>query len=449
MNILIALIIFSVIVLFHEFGHFLFAKLNGIGVIEFSLGMGPRIITYAKVNGKSKLIFFCSSKRFEEEKWEEVTKYSWKILPLGGSCAMVGEDTDSDAPNAFNKKGVWARFQVVFAGPFFNLILAFIFSIIIIFNTGVDLPKVAYVVENQPAYNAGIKEGDLIKKINKTNIHIGREVSTYFSINNVGDSVDVVVERDGKLKTFEVDPNYERYVFGINYTDSETSPAKISQVVEGSAADKAGIKDGDIVKSINDIEVKSGSGIRETLDKINSQGEETTFVVERNGKEKTLEVTPKKEKSKTLGLLATSNTKVGILKNIGYSAYEVKYWVVTTVGSLKQLIMGKVSLNDMSGPVGIVDMVGDSVEESKSYGIKTVLLNILYMAVLLSANLGVMNLLPIPALDGGRLVFIIIEAIRRKPIDPDKEGYVHFGGFVALMILMVVIMFNDIMKIIR
>ena len=132
-----------------------------------------------------------------------------------------------------------------------------------------------------------------------------------------------------------------------------------------------------------------------------------------------------------------------------YSFVEVKYWIETTVGSLGALITGNVSVKNVSGPVGIVDTVGDAINQSKSYGLRVVMLQILYMSVLLSANLGVMNLLPLPALDGGRLVFILIEAVRGKPVDKEKEGFVHFAGFVVLMLFMVFVMYNDIIKILH
>lgn len=134
---------------------------------------------------------------------------------------------------------------------------------------------------------------------------------------------------------------------------------------------------------------------------------------------------------------------------VKYSFVEVKYWIETTVGSLGALITGNVSVKNVSGPVGIVDTVGDAINQSKSYGLRVVMLQILYMSVLLSANLGVMNLLPLPALDGGRLVFILIEAVRGKPVDKEKEGFVHFAGFVVLMLFMVFVMYNDIIKILH
>ena len=181
-----------------------------------------------------------------------------------------------------------------------------------------------------------------------------------------------------------------------------------------------------------------------------NQTYEITYV--RDGQEHTVNVTPAlNEETGTYligvkgGLYEKTNLP-GILK---YSYYEVKYWITTTVKSLGMLIKGQVKANDMSGPVGIVSMIGDTYEEARQYGVMDVLLNLANITILLSANLGVMNLLPIPALDGGRLIFLLIEAIRGKPISREKEGFVHMVGLVFLMALMVFVMFNDVFKLIK
>ena len=181
-----------------------------------------------------------------------------------------------------------------------------------------------------------------------------------------------------------------------------------------------------------------------------NDGKEVTFEIEREGAVQSYEVVPEPYETKTLGFYAAGDIKGGnAFEVLKYSLVEVKYWIETTVASLGQLITGKISTKQLSGPVGIVDTVGSVLEQSTDYGMRAVILNMLYMSVLLSANLGVMNLLPLPALDGGRLVFILIEAVRGKPVDRDKEGYVHFAGFVVLMLFMIFVMYNDIIKIIH
>ena len=452
MNILVALLIFTVIVVIHELGHFLLAKKNGVGVPEFSVGMGPRIITVAK--GKKGFIFkfLCSQKFFDDNPdWQNCTKYSWKLLPIGGSCAMVGEDEINEAENSFNMKGKWARFSIVFAGPFFNFILAFVFSIIILANAGIDYPIIEHIYDNQPAAKSGLEVGDVVKSVNGKKITIGREIDTYTLLHPLtGEDGDIVVTRNGKEKSFMIDPNYKTYLFGFSYGSNEKASAEVSDVTEGKAFEKAGIKAGDLIKEINGKTVSNAGELSTTMNEVNHDGKEVTFLIERKGVEKTFKETPEPYSTKTLGFIASIDEKSkSTFDVVKYSFVEVKYWIKTTVGSLGALITGNVSIKNVSGPVGIVDTVGDAINQSKSYGLKVVLLQILYMSVLLSANLGVMNLLPLPALDGGRIVFILIEAVRGKPVDKEKEGFVHFAGFVVLMLFMVFVMYNDIIKILH
>lgn len=451
MNIIAALLIFTVIVVIHEFGHFLLAKKNGVDVTEFSVGMGPRLITVAKTADGMKCKLFCSQKKFERrEDWQGITKYSWKLFPIGGSCAMVGEDMDDDSEGAFNNKGVWARFSIIFAGPFFNFILAFIFSVIILGYAGIDIPEVVLVYDDQPGQEAGIREGDLVKSINGHKITIGREIDTYLQLHPLtGEDVDVVVERDGSEKTITISPNYTTYRFGFSYSSMEGSSTEITAVTEGSAFEEAGIREGDKILSVNGEQVSSGQELGTVMEKRETPEEAADFEIERDGSVKTYSITPVRYDGKTLGFYASANEKGGPLQVLKYSVIEVKYWIVTTVASLGQLIGGKLTTDDIAGVVGIVDAVGGVIDQSVEYGTMAVIINMLYMAVLLSANLGVMNLLPLPALDGGRLVFILIEAIRRKPIDREKEGLVHLIGFFLLMALMVFVMYNDILRIIK
>lgn len=341
MSIVLAIIIFSLIILIHEFGHFLLAKKNGICVTEFSLGMGPRLAGFTKGE----------------------TKYSLKILPFGGSCMMLGEDGESSDERSFGVKSVGARISVVIAGPMFNFILAFILSLFIIGNIGYDSTKVS-MLEGYPAEEAGMQTGDQIVKMNNQRISIYREITLFVQLHQ-GETVNITYERDGEQYTAVVTPQYSEEI---------------------------------------------GSYL--------------------------------------LGFTGGESIKGNALETIKYSFYEVRYWITVTVKSLGMLFEGKVSVNDVSGPVGIVSVIGTTYQESKSSGMFYILMNMLYMTIFLSANLGVMNLLPIPALDGGRLVFLILEGIRGKPISQEKEGMVHFIGFMFLMLIMVLVMYNDIRRLI-
>ena len=369
MNILIAVLIFSLIVFIHELGHFLLAKANGIEVTEFSLGMGPRIFTWVKTERGMRFLLFAKTEKLEAEAdFAGHTWYSIKCLPFGGSCMMLGEEEAVESDNAFNKKSVYARMSVIFAGPFFNFVLAFILALIIIGVAGYDPAKISSIEPGQPMEAAGFQEGDLITEINGKNIVLRREVSMYFQFNQLnGSPVEITVDREGQEITQTV------------------VPEKVKQ------------EDGT-------ERLMLGFGYSSPREKVSAWG------------------------------------------TIKYAAYEVKYWICTTIESLGQLISGQVSKDNIAGPVGIVKIVGDTVEGSKPMGMSMVLLSILNISILLTANLGVMNLLPIPALDGGRLLFLIIEWIRRKPLNQKFEGVVNFAGFMLLMLLMVLVMFNDIVK---
>lgn len=425
MKILIALLVFSVIVLFHELGHFLLAKRNGIAVTEFSLGMGPRLLSTEKGG----------------------TRYSLKLFPIGGSCMMVGEDEDDDSEGSFNNASVWARISVVAAGPIFNFILAFVFAMIITSVVGYDPARVLQVTEGSPAAQAGLKEGDIITEFQGRHISIGRDLDSYMTLHGLKDEeISLTYERDGKKHDIQFQANSEsRYMLGFTYL-SEGTP-EITQVMLNSAMAKAGVMPGDIIREINGTAVADSQELQAYLQEHPLDGTEITLGIERDGKVETISAIPQMTKHVDSGFIYNIyREKTNFLGVMKYSAVEVRYWVSTTVESLMMLIKGQFSVNDLSGPVGIIDIIGDSYEEAKSEGAMMVWMQMLYWAILLSANLGVMNLLPIPALDGGRLVFLLIESVRKKRLNPNVEGMIHFAGFVLLMMLMVFVMFNDFRK---
>ena len=345
MNIILIILIFGIIIAFHEFGHFIVAKLNHIAVTEYSIGMGPAIFTTQK----------------------KETKYSLRLLPIGGYCMMLGENEESDDEAAFSNKPVWVRMLVVLAGPMFNIILAFIFSIILIHIHGCDPATLTYVAEESAADQAGIEEGDTILAINGDTIHNFREVQLYMALNNNANPITLTFKKsDGKV--------YE---------------TTMTPIMNENGDYKIGVAAGYI-------------------------------------------------KSDDIGM------------TLKFSCYEVRYWLKATVTSLKMIFSGKVGANDVMGPVGVGGAMNEVIEEvkaesdTKSEAALYIFLNLLNWSILLSVNLGVMNLLPVPALDGGRLLFLIIEAIRRKKIPEDKEAFVILIGFVFLILLMIMVFFNDI-----
>lgn len=425
LNILVAIIIFSVIVVFHELGHFLLAKKNGIEVTEFSLGMGPRLLSTVKGN----------------------TRYSLKLFPIGGSGMMVGEDGEEDGPGSFGHASVWGRISVVAAGPIFNFILAFVFALVITSVMGYDPPKVLSVEENSPAEEAGLQVGDIITSFQGKPISIGRDISLYESLYGMQqDQIKMTVKRDGK----KIDLNFKaasekKYMLGFSYVpDGEP---EITEVFVDGAMMKAGVLAGDVITAVDGTKVSTGEELQTYLGEHPLGENAVTITVSRDGKEKEFTVQPTVRTQVSTGfvynLYREKTNFFGVLK---YSAVEVRYWISSTIDSLGLLIKGTFRVNDLSGPVGIVDAIGSSVEEAKSEGTVVMWMQMFYWAILLSANLGVMNLLPLPALDGGRLVFLLIEAVTKKKVNPNIEGMIHFAGFVLLMALMVFVFMNDIKR---
>lgn len=425
LNILVAIIIFSVIVVFHELGHFLLAKKNGIEVTEFSLGMGPRLLSTVKGN----------------------TRYSLKLFPIGGSCMMVGEDGEEDGPGSFGHASVWGRISVVAAGPIFNFILAFVFALVITSVMGYDPPKVLSVEENSPAEEAGLQVGDIITSFQGKPISIGRDISLYESLYGMQqDQIKMTVKRDGK----KIDLNFKaasekKYMLGFSYVPD--GKPEITEVFVDGAMMKVGVLAGDVITAVDRTKVSTGEELQTYLGEHPLGENAVTITVSRDGKEKEFTVQPTVRTQVSTGfvynLYREKTNFFGVLK---YSAVEVRYWISSTIDSLGLLIKGTFRVNDLSGPVGIVDAIGSSVEEAKSEGTVVMWMQMFYWAILLSANLGVMNLLPLPALDGGRLVFLLIEAVTKKKVNPNIEGMIHFAGFVLLMALMVFVFMNDIKR---
>ena len=341
MGIIWAVLVFGAVVFIHELGHFLLAKLNGIRVDEFAMGMGPKIF---------------GVKRGE-------TTYCIRLLPIGGACMMGEDDAKDTSEGSFNSKSVWARISVVAAGAVFNFILAFIFAVIIVSYSGYDEPVISDVVPGYSAEAEGMQAGDRIVRINGKKIYLWREI-TYHNLFHAGENSEITYERDGKQYEITIVPK---------------------------------------------------------------QDENGNYL---------------------MGVMSSGQTQdAGLLKSVQYGAYEVRFWIKTALQSVGQLVTGKIGADQLSGPVGIVNVVDETYQESKEYGFVIVVMQMLNIGVLLSANLGVFNLLPFPALDGGRLVFLAVEAITGKRVPPEKEGIVHIIGLVFLMILMVFVVFNDLKRI--
>ncbi len=320
------IVVFGLLVFVHEFGHFITAKLSGVKVREFALGMGP---AYFKKQGKETL-------------------YALRVFPIGGYCDMEEDNGPSDDPKSFSNKKPIFRLIILAAGAFMNFILAYVLLVIVMFGVGFATNTLKDVVEDYPAAVAGIEAGDTIVAVD-----------------------------------------------GFNTPEWQ-----------------------DIVDRINE-----------------SKGQTLTITVERNGQTLNYDVTPQNDSGAyKLGIETKTEKRIGS----AFVDAGKQFWIFMTslIGFLVNLIgPGKVE-GEVVGPVGLFQTVGKASQQ----GIMT----LIFLASYISVNLGIVNLLPFPALDGGRIIFVLIEMIKGSPVDPKKEGYVHGAGFMVLIALMIFLVFRDI-----
>lgn len=342
--IIIVVLLFGLIIFIHELGHFVTAKLSGITVHEFAIGMGPTLIHFQKGE----------------------TKYALRLLPIGGFCAMEGEDEESDDPGAFGNKPVWKRILVVIMGGVMNIVLGLVLMIILL--------------AQQPAF----------------------------------------------------------------------SSTTVAQFMDSASSQATGLQVGDQFLSVDGYKILSQRDLSYAL----ATAEDFTLDMEvlRNGEKVTLKnVTFASKEQDGQKILQLDFYVAPIEKNLGTLLHQAGAETVSTVrmvwSGLAGLVTGRYGLNDMAGPVGAADVIGQAV----SVGLETNFLeafnNLLMIMVIITVNLGIVNLLPLPALDGGRLVFLIVEAIRRKPVPAKYEGWVHAAGFALLIGLMLLVTFSDVLRI--
>ena len=361
-TILAFIVIFSVLVVVHEFGHFIVARANGIDVKEFAVGMGPKLI---RIPGKS-------------------TDFVLRALPIGGACVFEDEDpfddeddearkeenalekTDEKGSGKFSDAPLPARIITTLAGPFFNLLLGFVLAMIIVALCGEYSTKVGEVIKDSPAQAAGLQAGDTIIKINNERIYLFNEI-TLQTITGRNDNWEITYIRDGR-----------EYV----------THATIGKLADG-------------------------------------------------------------DDGKYLGIYPTNKVNCANFKMFEYGWYEVRYWLKATFKSLGMLLTGRLSKDDVAGPVGVAQVIGTTIKETQEYGVLNVIINLADIALLLSVNLAVMNLLPFPALDGGRLLFLLYELIFRKKVPRKYEAIVTLVGFGILMVLMVLVLINDVSRFFR
>lgn len=360
-DILIFLVIFTVLVVSHEFGHFIVAKANHIKVVEFGIGMGPKLFSFTKND----------------------TVYALRALPLGGACIFENDDAlfdddeekkkkqeekpfetaTTDKEGYYSDAPVFARIATVIAGPIFNILLAFILALVIVGFCADYSTEIGSVDDNSPAQAAGLQKGDIIKTINGEHVYVFDEIDL-IGFTSKETNWEIVYERDGV-----------KYVTAVN-------------------------------PELTEIGQKIGVNRAPKVDCMN-------------------------------------------LNLIKYSAFQVRYSLKLTFKSIKMLFTGRLTKDDISGPVGMVKMIDQTTEKTKQYGTINVILNLIDLALLLSVNLGIMNLLPFPAIDGGKLLFLLFEAVTRKKVPKKFEGVVTIIGFGLLLLLFIFVSVNDVTKFFR
>ncbi len=351
MSIVFAILLFSLLIFVHELGHFLVAKASGVQVNEFALFMGPAIL----------------KKKVGE------TTYSLRCIPIGGYCAMEGEDTDTDNPRSFQKAAWWKRFLILIAGAATNFVAGVLIMAIVFMPTKAI---VSPVIESFEEYSTitgdnGLQVGDKILEVDGEKVYIQSDFSMILTLNG-GDVHDLVVQRGGE-KVY-----------------------------------------------LNDFKMEKHE------------------VVDENGDKRLL-----------YGMNFTLNKAPTFLEKLEYSWLNCVDTVRNVRMSLQMLLTGKAGLMDLGGPVMIVDQMSQVAEASSTW--VDALLNMLYFGGFIAINLAVMNLLPLPALDGGRVVCLLlttaVEGITKKKLDPKYEGYLHAGGMILLLALMAFILFKDVFTI--
>lgn len=345
--IIIAILFFGILIFFHELGHFLFAKLFGVQVNEFAMGMGPTLFKFKKGE----------------------TKYAVRLLPIGGFVSMEGEDTESENERAFCRKPAWQRFIIVAAGGIINIIMGIIIvSIMLTQSDLVGLPVIHSFSEGAVSCNYGLEAGDRILKINDKHVFAESDVS-FLMARDKDAVIDFTVKRNGEKVE----------VPGVKFNSS--------------------------------------------LQEIN--GKEQMFI------------------SFDFIILGKDPTFSVVAKNTFLESLSLSriVWI-----SLFDLVTGQYGLSDLSGPVGTVSYVADAAQQAQE---ETDYSYLLLLMAIIALNIGIFNLLPLPALDGGRLLFVLIEIIFRKPVPSKYESWVHAVGMVLLMALMAVITFSDILRLVR
>lgn len=405
-------IVLCIVATVHEFGHFLFSKMFKVGVEEFSIGFGPKIFQ-KKIKG---------------------TMYSLRWIPLGGYCAIEGESGESDSKTSFSNKNLIKKLLILIAGALFNAILAIIIFVSISFAYPKFTTTITEFSKDSALEQAGLKVGDTITSINGKSVRLFSDISLIKVENN--DAIEVEYKRDGKTNKVTVNNGVTSIGYiGVQFKESDDKTYVTNEIdmVSGSGvAAENNLKAGDKITSINGVETKTSSDIVKIIRENPEKEIEITY--ERKGKTETKKIVPKLQYALNLGIANVEQSK----PSLKYAISETLSSFSTIFGSYVDLFRGKVGIKDMSGIVGIGEVV------SKADG----LLEFLNLMAIISLAVGVANVIPLPPLDGGKMLIVTIEAITRKKVSEKTEAIISYIGFGLLILLTLIVTYNDIVRII-
>ncbi len=426
-GILAAVVALGLLIFAHEMGHFIVAKLSGVSVLKFSLGFGKKIVGW---------------------KMGE-TEYMISAFPLGGYVKMLGEDEETkelspeEKKHAFMEQPIWKRAAIVFAGPLFNILLAILLCYIL-FLTGFPtaIAKVDDVAPGSPAASAGFKAGDVIEKVDGDYVDVWEQVAELIKA-HPGQAMTFSVRRGGQVVKLTAVPADVNGKGDLGLRGSVV----IGAVMARSPADIAGLKSKDHVLAVDSRPVGSWAAMADIV-KMNP-GKTLDFTIDRGGKRFDAKITPKLNEAKTgekqYGIIGVQmgtdleNMAYGPIESLKLAAQRTYMMTSLTVQFLGRLIGGKEDASQVGGPIAIVQLSGRQARQGPA--------DFIIFIALLSVNLGVINLFPVPIMDGGHLMFLGIEAIQRKPLSMRTREVAQQVGLFMLIALMVFVFYNDIMRI--
>lgn len=405
------IVLLGFLIFIHELGHFTVAKLCKVKVNEFAIGFGP---TIWKKQGKE-------------------TKYAIRLIPLGGFVSMEGEEEQSENEGSFSKASIPKRIAIVLAGAIVNIVFAVCLYFGLTSTAGTFVSnEIDSTIEGYSAQTAGLEAGDKIIEINNKKIGSKYDLDKIMS-KQKGETIDLKVERNGNIEEYKIKPTeIKNKITGI-YLDNT---CKIISVDKESSAEKQGIKANDKLVKINGETVEENREKAIEILQKNKEKEKIQMTLQRGNAEIIIDLVPETVSTYYLGVNMKMAEDTFINRCIN-GGIQTKEFVVSIIDNLKQLFTGKVGIDQMMGPVGISEVV------AKTNGFR----EFLQMMALISLSLGITNLLPIPALDGGKILILLIEAIRRKPMKPETELNIQLLGFAILIGLSLIVTYNDILRI--